>query len=450
MKQFTQSVRVLFAAVILAGIALPAAAQVAVERVVSPGGIEAWLVVDRSNPIISMDLAFRGGAALDPVDKPGLARMASSTLDEGAGELDSQAFQGRLEDLAISLSFSSSRDSFSGSLRTLTDNRDEAFRLMRLALTVPRFDAEPVERMRRQLTIRYTRNQQDPDYIAGRAFWRTLYPDHPYGRPSQGTAEGYAAITAEDLRGFVRDRLTRDRLMIGVVGDIDAATLGPLLDETFGDLPESGPAARVADVAPGADGSVRLVDRDIPQAVALFGHAGLARDDPDYYAATVMNRIFGGGSFNSRLYQEIREKRGLAYGVYSYLYPLDHSALMLGRVATQSARFAESLALIKDEWARMRDQGATAEELDEAKTYLTGSFPLRFTSTGSVASILVAMQMEDLGIDYLDRRNALIEAVTLEDVNRVAKRLLDPTSLTTVVVGQPSGLENARPAPDGT
>lgn len=441
-----------------------AAAQVAVDQVISPGGIEAWLVTDRTNPVLSLELVFDGGAAVDPDDKLGLARLTAATLDEGAGALDSQAFQGRLDDLAIALGFNAGRDGFAGSLRTLTATRAEAFRLLRLALTAPRFDAEPVARMKRQLTARLKRQQQDPDSIAARTFWRVLYPDHPYGRPPQGTAEGLAAITVADLRGFVRDRLARDRLILGVTGDIDAATLGPLLDETFGGLPATGTAGgtasgsaggtaggtagRIADAAPAADGRVLLIDRDIPQSIALFGQAGLMRSDPDYYAAVVLNHILGGGSFQSRLYQEVREKRGLAYGVYSYLAPLDHSALIMGRVATQNERVAESLALIAAEWRRMRDSGVTAAELSAARTYLTGSFPLRFTSTGRIAGILVAMQRADLGIDYLDRRNGLIEAVTREDVARVAQRLLDPDALTTVIIGRPQGLDGATPAPD--
>lgn len=426
--------------------ALPARA-VEVQRVVSPGGIEAWLVEDHTNPIISFDLTFRGGAALDPAGKEGLANLVSGLIDEGAGDLDSQAFQGRLEDLSIRLSFSAGRDSFSGELRTLTENRDTAFELLRLALTEARFDEEPVARIRSQILAGLARDSQDPRSIVGRTMSKVLFPDHPYGRPVSGTTASVAGLSVADLRRFVAERFARDVLVVGVVGDITAAELARHLDETFGDLPEAAAPAEVPDTVPNAQGGVVVVGRDIPQSVVAFGHAGIARDDPDYYAAYVVNYILGGGGFSSRLYEEVREKRGLAYSVYAYLNPLDHAALVMGGVATQNGRVSQSLDLIRAEWRRMAEAGPSETELRDAKTYLTGSFPLRFSSSGAISGMLVGMQMDDLGIDYLERRNGLIEAVTLEDARRVAARLYDADKLIVVVVGRPDGVTATRAAP---
>ncbi len=420
------------------------AQAVEVERVVSPKGIEAWLVRNHANPIISLKLAFRGGAALDPKGKEGLARMVSTVLDEGAGDLNSQTFQKRLDDLSIPLHFSAGRDTFQGTLKTLTKNRDEAFDLLALALNKPRFDGEPISRMRSQLLAGLRQDAEDPDEIASLSLFKALFPDHPYGRPVKGTPETIRAITADDLRAFVSRRLARDNLLIGVVGDITPERLGMLLDKTFGGLPARASDWRLPEAAKPAGGKTLVVKKPVPQSAIVFAQEGLKRDDPDFYAAYVMNHVLGAGGFTSRLYTEIREKRGLAYSVGSYLYPLDAAGLIYGSAGTANKRVAETLKIIRSQWARMAKKGVTGEELKDAKTYLTGSFPLRFTSNGRVASILIGMQLDQLGIDYLDRRNGYIEAVTLEDVNRVAKKWLNPKKLTVVVVGEPEGVSSGK------
>jgi len=418
-----------------------------VERVVSPGGIEAWLVRDTTIPVISLDLAFRGGSALDPDDKLGLARMVSGLLDEGAGNLDSETFQRKLNGDAIQLGFDSSQDYVTGNLKTLKENRDTAFDLLRIALTAPRFDADPVERIRNQMLAIISQNSQDPDHVAALAWSHAVFPDHPYGRPVDGTPQTIGKITADDLHKFAKERLARDNLLIGVVGDITPEELEPLLDSTFGGLPAHAAPDAAPDAAVHASGETVVVARDIPQSVVIFGETGVKRDDPDYYAAYVMNYILGGGGFASRLTEEVREKRGLAYSVYSYLNPLDHAGLINGGVATRNGKVKDSIEIIRHEWQRMHDDGVTDVEMVNAKAFLTGSFALRLDTTDKIAQILVAMQMDRLGVDYLDRRNSLIEAVTKEDVDRVAKRLLDTKNLTFVVVGKPEGVTSTNPPP---
>lgn len=430
----------LLAAVFVAVCLAAPASATEVQRVISPGGIEAWLVEEHNIPILSLRASWRGGAAFDKAGREGTANMVSATIDEGAGDYDSQAFQTRLEDLSVRLSFGAGMDTFRGTLKTLTENTDEAFELLRLAITVPRFDDEPVERIRGQLMVHMSRQAEDPDYLVGRAWYEAAFPGHPYSRPLDGTQETLAAITTGDLRDFVAAQLARDRLFIGVVGDITPERLSALLDSTFGGLPARGAPVETANTVPGAPGKVIIIDRDIPQSIALFGGAGPPRRDPDYYAAYVMNHILGSGGFTSRLTEEVRNKRGLAYGVYTYLAPMDYSAIHIGRVATQNSAVAESLDIIRAELARMRDHGVTPKELADAKTYLTGSFPLRLDSNGKIASLLVGIQLEHLGIDYIDRRNSYMEAVTLDDVNRMARRLLKPDALQIVVIGKPEGL----------
>lgn len=424
---------------------LPAAARaIEAQKVVSPGGIEAWLVEDHSVPVIALEVGFQGGAALDPEDKPGLANMVSGLLDEGAGDLDSLAFQGQLERLAIGLSFGASQDAFSGSLRTVLDNRDTAFDMLRLALTSPRFDDEPVSRIRSQILTGLSFDLQDPDTIASRRWNEVMFAGHPYSRPVRGTPDSVKRITADDLKGFVRTRLAKDRMKIGVAGAITPDELKPLLDATFGALPAKAAVAPVAEAAMTGHGATVVVDKDIPQSVAVFGQPGIDRHHPDFYPAFVVNHILGGGGFTSRLMQEVREKRGLAYSVYSSLATLDEAALVVGGVATNNARMKESLDLIRAEWATMAKTGPSAEELEDAKTYLMGAWPLRFTSTPNVAGILMSMQLDGYPMDHLQTRNDKVAAVTLDDARRVAATLLDPTKLTVVVVGKPAGVQEAR------
>ncbi len=425
----------------------PAAAAMTVQEVVSPGGIRAWLIEDHANPILSLSLEFRGGSVTDPPGKEGRAEFVSAMLDEGAGDLDSTAFQQQLADLAVDLSFGSGQDSFGGQLRTLTEHRDAAFDLLRLALTRPRFDEGPLERIRGQLLARLAGEVHDPDALAGRTWRRVIFAGHPYGRPGDGTVEGVKAVTGADLASFAAERFARDNLLIAIVGDIGAAELAPLLDSTFGGLAAKAAPVAATRTAPSAAGQVIVVDKDIPQSVMLFGHEGIPRHDPDFYAAYLVNYMLGGGGFSSRLTNEVREKRGLAYSIDTNLLAMDYAELIMGSVGTQNARVAETLALVREEWARMREDGPGVRELADAKTYVIGSYALRFSSTAGIARMLTGLQLDGFGPDYLTERNGYFAAVTHADAVRVAKRLLDPAKLTVIVVGRPEGVVPTAPAP---
>ena len=419
------------------------AAAIDVVEVKNDDGITAYLTEDHTNPIIAVSFMFRGGATLDPDDKLGLSYMVSGLLDEGAGDLDSFAFQSELEDKAIQLRFDANMESFSGSLTTITANADDAFRLLALALSSPRFDDEPVERIRRQIQVSLARDAESPQRIASKTLFETLFPDHPYGRPTRGTPETIQAITKNDLGAFIANRFAKDRLLVGVVGDITPEQLAARLDQVFGFLPDSLGQDWQAPVTTPTNAGTVVVDKAVPQSTVFFAHGGLARTDPDWYAAVIADYILGGGSFASRLMDEVREKRGLAYGVSTNLVPYDSSPLVLASVGTRNDAVAESIGVIRDEWEKFQADGPTAEELESAKLYLTGAWPLRFTSSGRIANILVAVQRDSLGLDYLDRRNDYIEAVTLDDVRRVAAELYKPDELTVVVVGQPVGLDES-------
>jgi zinc protease len=416
-----------------------ASAESKIEPIVSPGGIKFWLVRDSTVPLVAIDFAFTGGANADPVEKPGVAHMVGSLLDEGAGDLDSTAFQERLEEKAIEFAFNVGRDQFRGSLHTLSTNLDDAIGLLHLALTAPRFDAEPVERVRSQLLANLSRASTSPNDIANRRWWAAAFPNHPYGRPTDGTPETIAAVTVDDLRTYMRDVIARDSLTVGIVGDIDAAAAGRMVDRVFGDLPAKPKLAPVPDITMKGLGDRVVVNLDVPQTVINFGSPGLARADPDFIAAYIVNHIYGGGTFTSRLYREVREKRGLAYGVHTSLFWMKYSNALVGGTATRADKAGETLSILDTELQRLVSEGPTQKELDEAKAFLKGSYALAFDTSPKIAGQLVQLQLDNLGIDYPERRNALIDAVTLADAKRVTKRLLDGKPLT-VVVGRAQGL----------
>lgn len=418
-----------------------AAEAVEIQQITTDKGITAWLVEEHSIPLIAMRFAFRGGSSLDPDDRQGLSSVLSGMLDEGAGGLDSQAFQTALKKIAVRISFNAGRDNFYGRLQTLSRNKDDAFELLRLALNEPRFDEDPLTRIKSQLSEALRRQQNDPQTVAVRTWMSIAFRDHPYARNPEGTIEGLKAVTAEDLRTVTKGLFARDRLVISVVGDIDAASLKVLLDKAFSDLPEKADVISLPEASVAAGPVRTIVDMDIPQSVIQFGHVGIKRNDPDFIPAYVMNHVLGGGGLTSRLTEEVREKRGLSYSVYSYLSPFNQAGLFLGGAATQNERAGEALEIIERELRRMADDGPTAEELAATTTYLTGSYALRFDTSTKIAGQLLGIQLENLGADYIDKRNSLIEAVTQEDVKRVARRLLKPDSLIVTVVGQPIGIE---------
>jgi zinc protease len=419
---------------------LPAGAIV-IKEVKSPGGIVAWLVEDHTNPLIAMQFSFKGGSTNDPFRKEGTATFIASMLDEGAGDLDSNAFQTKRDELVMRMAFDAAMDHFEGSFQTLSEKRDQSFALLKLALTSPRFDPVPLERVRGQLIVGAGENSEDPDRIASRAWMTAALGSHPYAREGDGTLDSLKVITAQDLKDLHRRLFTRKGLKVAVVGDIDAATLTRLLDDTFGGLPDTDPPPAPALVKPADKPGVTIISRDIPQSIITFGHEGILRSDPDFIPAFVASFILGGGGFGSRLTDEVREKRGLTYDVSLGLYPLDRAGLVLGSLSTRNDRAGQALDLVKEVMRRYAEEGPTAEELNDAKTYLTGSYALRFDTNRKIASQLIGIQEDDLGIDYVNRRNGLIEAVTLDQVKAQARRLTLPDKLIITIVGRPAGIK---------
>ena len=430
-------IRALFVA--LVGLALPAHAEMQITPVTSPGGITAWLVEDHNIPFTALEIQFRGGTSLDAPGKRGAVNLMTSLIEEGAGDMDSRAFAEARDALAARFSFSPGQDSIGVSARFLTENRDQVITLLREALINPTFEQSAIDRVREQVLSNLRSDEKDPDTLASNALNRLAFGDHPYGSNGDGTIEAVTALTRDDIIAAHKGALARDRIYVSAAGDITAAELGPLLDRLFGDLPATGtpfPTRAPWLLEPG----VTVIDFPTPQSTVLFGHVGIPRDDPDFFAAFILNEALGGGRFTARLMSEIREKRGLTYGIGSYLVGKDQAEMYLGQFSASNDKVAEAISVLRAEWVKIATEGLTEEELATTKTYLTGSYPLRFDGNANIASILVGMQMDDLPIDYPVTRNAKIEAVTMDDIRRVAKRLYLPDALHFVVVGQPTGL----------
>jgi zinc protease len=412
----------------------------AVQEIRTPGGLSAWLVEDYAVPLVAAQFAFRGGASQDPVERPGLATLLGGLLDEGAGPYDSAGFHEAMDDLAVHLHFSVDRDHLAGHFQTLTRNLDPAFELMRLALCEARLEQAPIDRVVSQLVASLKRELKDPDAVASRSFRAAAFPDHPYGRAARGEIDTLPRIGRDDLVAMRANMLARDTLAIAVVGAIDAKTLAAKLDATFGALPERANLAPVPPAVMGGVGQRIVTDIDVPQATIRFGRPGVERDDPDFMAAVVVNHILGGGAFTARLFREVREKRGLAYSVYSHLQNYDHAALLVGATSTKNERAAESLEVIQEQIADLAANGPTEDELAKARKFLIGSYALRFDTSTKIAGNLMQLQLEGRPTAYLDQRNRLVAAVGLDDAKRAARKMLGDGKLLVALAGRPTGM----------
>lgn len=417
-------------------IAAPADATMPVKTVSGIRGAEIWFVQDHTVPIVAMQASLPAGSVYDPRGKSGLADFAASMLDEGAANLDSRSFHDALADRAIQLSVAVDRDYLKITLVTESVNAKEAFHLLGLALQRPRFDADATTRVRAQLLQNIASENEEPESVATKGFYGAYFSGHPYARPPGGDPSGINAVTSNDLRAFARTHWVRSGLKVAVSGDVGPDVLAALLVSTFGPLPATGPGTpSLVRVGTSAQ---RFIKMDVPQPAIVFGLPGPLRSDPDFIAVLVANQIVGAGGFSSRLTDEVRVKRGLTYDISTDLLPYRSAGVLVGDVGTRRESVRQSVGVIRAVLSKFAASGATAQELADAKTYLTGSFPLSFSSEAGTVAQLNTFQCEGLGPDYLDHRDDLIESVTLDDIRRVAKRFFDPVRLTVVIAGTPA------------
>lgn len=432
-------IRFLSALAIALAVSAPAHAAVDIQEVTSPGGIKAWLVEDHNIPFTALEIRFRGGSSVEPLEKRGAVNLMAALIEEGTGDMDSVGFAQARDGLAASFTFSSDADSVAVSAQFLTENRDKAVDLLRQAITAPRFDADAIERVRGQVLSNLRSRAKDPGDMAGKAFNTMAFGDHPYATAPEGTETSVMALTRDDLLAAHQATVARDRIFVAAAGDISADDLGRMLDTLFGGLPETG--APLPGRAPfNLTGGTTVIDYPGPQSVVLWGAQGIKRDDPDFFAASILNEIMGGSRFSARLMTEVREKRGLTYGIGTSLSAYDQAELLVGQSNIPNAKVKDAVGVIKAEWTKLAEDGITAEELAATKTYLTGAYPLRFDGNGPLATIMVNMQLIGLAADYPKTRNDKVNAVTLDDANRVAKALFRTENLRFVIVGQPEGI----------
>lgn len=427
----------LAAAVTAATILSFPAGAVTVKSVAGPTGVETWLAEEHALPMIAFEISLPAGSAYDPPSRQGLANMAASLLNEGAGDLGSDAFKEALESRAIRLQARVDRDYLVISLTTLGENAGEAVRLTALALTHPRFDPAAVERVRAAALARLKQEDQNPARAAVKAWYAANFDAHAYAHAPDGSASGLSAITPSDLSDFVASHFARGAIKVAVAGDIGEAALKRDLQQLFLALPDRNLPAPPKPVDTGKPG-LRSIPRNEAAPVAVFGMAGPMRSDPDYIAAYVANEILGGGTFSARLMDQVRDRRGLTYGIETHLDDFRSAAVIIGEVQSDKTKIDTALKVTESEMARFAQSGATPKELSDAKTYLTGSYPLTLDSNAKIARTLGQYQRSGLSADYVAKRNALIDAVTLAKVNEAAKKYFDPSRLVVVMVGTPA------------
>lgn len=406
-------------------------------EVTSPGGIKAWLLQDETIPFTALEIFFTGGTSLDPDGQRGAVKLMTALLEEGAGDLDAQAFASARDDLAAQFFFAAGADGISVSAQFLSENRDAALDLLTTVLNNPRFDQDAIDRVRAQLLASLEASAKDPQSIAYTAAAAAIYGDHPYGSDDSGTPETVAALTRDNVQSAYRAALARDRVIVAASGDISPEDLGLALDKLLGNLPEKG-ASMPPRAQPNFVAGVTIKDFQGPQSSIVFSQPGLQVQDPDFLAATVVNEILGGSRFNTRLMIEIRDKRGLTYGIGTSLASMQLSEAMMGGFQVSNDKASEAVDVLRAQWAQMATGDITQAELDAAKTYMIGAYPMRWSGNGPIAAILVGMQQNGFSIDYPKTRNDRVRALTLDEVNRVARRLLRPDQLQITIAGQPN------------
>jgi len=411
-----------------------------IQQFTTPGGVSVWLVEEPSIPILSLRMAWTAGETNDPEGLEGLTNAMVYHMNEGAGELDAQAFFKGMEELNMSFSCGASNESTYCNASMLTDNVAPSFEMIATAFAEPRFDDGPFERFKREQEVSLQTRETNPRYLAGRALNQALFPDHPYAKET--TAESLAEMTQDDMRAQKDLLMVRDGMLVTAVGAISPEALAPLIDQAVAGLPESSDAIAADEVVlNSAVAEPIIIDLPQPQSLVTFTAPAMKREDPDFYTAVVLNYTFGGGGFESRLMQDLRVERGLTYGVYTGVSAGDKLQTWAGSGQTKNESAGEFIDGVKENMIAMVTEGMTAEELSAAKAYLTGSYPLGFDSNAKIAGRMMGVRLDELPVDFFDKRNAMVEAVTLDDVNRVAAEYLDPDNFTFIVVGQPQGLD---------
>jgi len=423
-------------AIILCLLTSPAGA-LDVRREVLPNGLT-LLVYERHNlPVVQVSVGIDAGTIHEPKEKAGLSNLVATLLTHGTSKRTAEEISEEIEFVGGSLSASGGRDYITVGLSVLKKDINLGFDLLSDVILNPVFPEDEISKEKELIKASLKSQEEDPVFIASREFKRALFGEHPYGRLITGTAGTIDRISRDDLIDFHRRFYLPGNTIMAVVGDITYGEVRDLIDRYFkdwGGKNQSRPL--LEDLKPLRGIRLIEIDRDLTQATVIIGHLGVKRSNPDYYAISVMNYILGGGGFASRLMQNIREERGLVYDIYS-LFSADKYGGYF-RVVFQTKNESADLAIreVFKEIRRIREEPVTEKELQDAKAFLIGSFPLRIETSARIASFLVAVEYYGLGVDYMEKYREYIGSVSRDDVLRVAKRYLDPENILLVVVGK--------------
>ena len=432
MKKFFLELIGIFFAVALAA---PLRAGVVPKRSVLDNGIVLLTSEQKALPMVSIELLIDAGSRYDAPNQEGLANLVAKLLTYGTKRRTALQINETLDFLGASLSTRCSDDLASVSMTILKKDLTTGLELLGDILINSTFPQQEIERQKQSVIASIKARDESPGDIAQRRFAAALFPQSPYGRPVEGTETSVKGIQQKSLREFYERYYRPNRSILAVVGDVSDQESTQALNQAFRSWRKGEPGGKP--LVPSVIGSSQVirVNKDLTQANIMMGHEGVPRNHPDYYAIQVMNYILGGGGFSSRAMDSIRNERGLAYSVYSHFGAEKSHGTFVFVMQTKNDTAEEAIRIAREEIRRMREQPVTDQELDDAKNYLTGSFPLRLDTNHKVASFLAQVEFFQLGLDYPDRYADLIRKVTREDVQRVAKAYLHPEKLITVVVG---------------
>lgn len=431
-------------------LALPQQAYAAISiRSTKVADAPLWLAEDYTVPVVHIILTFESaGLASDSDNNAGRAQLAAALLDEGAGAYDSLAFQRALESHAIGFSAVVEKDDLVVSIHSLKDQLPKAIELATLALSAPRFDADALAQVRDSQLSRLKRAASSPGYLAGRAFVQKLYGNHAYARDPLGTVKTLQSLSAADLSAYQQRYITQANLQIAAAGAISKSDLKEWLKPLVAALPEAFfPERDLAGVTIDGKGETLKISHASPQSVVMFGGKGIARKDKDFYAAYMMNEALGSGELTSRLMQQIRRKKGLVYSISTVLDPGDAADVFVGQFSTKNATVDEAIAAVKAAVLELATHGLGQRECRDLRQEIINRFALKLDSTEHVAQVIASMMRFDLGEDYLEKRARYFEAVSCDDVKRIANQLLDANHWLWVVVGGDTSIESPEPKP---
>lgn len=392
-------------------------------EVVTPKGFKLWLIEEHQVPIVSMAFLFKkAGRGYDTDDKEGLAMLVADVLPHGAGKYDSHDYHETLELNGISLGFNVGLENFSGQITFPSTNIAAAEDVLAETFKSPLFPEDTLKSSKQQFLAALASQKETPQGELGLEFAQILYGNHPYARNPLGNAQDIQNLSREDLQNYVKTMLVKENIIIGIAGDISSDRAAELADNVFSSLAESSDIKELEAPKINLESQRHKIERKTAQVTSSFAALGVAREDKDFYPLYVANYVFGGSGLTSRLSLEAREKKGLTYGIGTYLATDKKTPLILGQFSSTPENYEQMYQILLNEWQKFAKTGVSKKELDDAKNYLLASYNLRFNSTEGLADMLVAMQQYNLGLDFLQKRNGYIKDITLKQVNKAAQR----------------------------